>query len=93
MVGLADRAERVPYSIASAPYEVEQSGQLEFLMKVESSGRWGHLFDRISRDRAKCGNEREAWLVIHTPVLAQLGNERRTLPLRLSLAPSNKHAL
>ena len=49
MVGLADRPERVPYSIASAPHEVEQSGQLEFLMKVESSGRWGHLFDRIAR--------------------------------------------
>ena len=49
MVGLADRPERVPYSIASAPHEVEQTGQLEFLMKVESSGRWGHLFDRIAR--------------------------------------------
>ena len=49
MVGLAERRERVPYSIASAPHEVEQTGQLEFLMKVESSGRWGHLFDRIAR--------------------------------------------
>ncbi len=49
MVGLADRKERVPYSIASAPHEVEQTGLLEFLMKVETSGRWGHLFDRIAR--------------------------------------------
>lgn len=49
LVGLAGRPERVPYSIASAPEETRTSGLLEFLIRVESSGRWGHLFDRIAR--------------------------------------------
>lgn len=48
MIGVADRAERVPYSIASAPAETAQSGTLDFLIKVEPSGRWGHQFDRIA---------------------------------------------
>jgi ferredoxin-NADP reductase len=48
-VGVADREERVPYSIASAPEETRAQGALEFLIKVEPSGRWGHLFDRLGR--------------------------------------------
>jgi len=45
LIGLAAREERVPYSIASAPAETSQSGLLDFLVKVEPSGRWGHQFD------------------------------------------------
>lgn len=48
-IGVADREERVPYSIASAPEEIRAHGALEFLVKVEPSGRWGHLFDRLAR--------------------------------------------
>ncbi len=48
-IGPAERAERVPYSIASAPEETREHGALEFLVKIESSGRWGHLFDRLAR--------------------------------------------
>ena len=46
-IGIAERRERVPYSIASAPVETAQTGMLEFLVKVEPSGRWGHQFDGI----------------------------------------------
>jgi ferredoxin-NADP reductase len=48
-IGLADRPERVPYSIACAPEDTRATGALEFLIRVESSGRWGHLFDRLAR--------------------------------------------
>ena len=48
-IGLADSPERVPYSIASAPEESIREGYLEFLVKVEPSGRWGHKFDRLAR--------------------------------------------
>ena len=47
LIGDAEREERVPYSIASAPAETGETGLLDFLIKVEPSGRWGHLFDRI----------------------------------------------
>jgi NAD(P)H-flavin reductase len=47
LIGLADREERVPYSIASAPAESRQHGHVDFLIKVEPSGRWGHQFDSI----------------------------------------------
>jgi ferredoxin-NADP reductase len=39
----------VPYSIASAPEETAQHGALDFLIKVEPSGRWGHRFERLVR--------------------------------------------
>jgi NAD(P)H-flavin reductase len=48
MIGLADHEARVPYSIASAPAEAAKHGWLEFLIKVEPSGRWGHRFDGIA---------------------------------------------
>jgi ferredoxin-NADP reductase len=48
MIGPADREQRVPYSIASAPAETARHGWLDFLIKVEPSGRWGHLFDGIA---------------------------------------------
>jgi ferredoxin-NADP reductase len=49
MIGLAESSERVPYSIASSPEEAAAENELEFLIKVEPSGRWGHKFDRIAR--------------------------------------------
>lgn len=47
MIGPAERQERVPYSIASAPAETAATGLLDFLIKFEPSGRWGHLFDGL----------------------------------------------
>jgi ferredoxin-NADP reductase len=47
LIGLAEREERVPYSIASAPAEMTAKGSLDFLIKFEPSGRWGHQFDRL----------------------------------------------
>jgi ferredoxin-NADP reductase len=41
--------DTVPYSIASAPEETAQHGAIDFLIKVEASGRWGHRFDRLAR--------------------------------------------
>jgi ferredoxin-NADP reductase len=49
MIGLAESPDRVPYSIASSPEEAKAENQLEFLIKIEPSGRWGHKFDRIAR--------------------------------------------
>lgn len=49
LIGLAESHERVPYSLACAPEEASEQGRLEFLIKVEPSGRWGHKFDRIAR--------------------------------------------
>jgi ferredoxin-NADP reductase len=48
LIGLAERNERVPYSIASAPGETAQTGLLDFLIKFEPSGRWGHQFDGLA---------------------------------------------
>lgn len=45
LIGLADHDVRVPYSIASAPAESARTKLLDFLIKVEPSGRWGHQFD------------------------------------------------
>ena len=52
MIGLADRVERVPYSIASSPGEARERDELELLIKVEPSGRWGHQFDSIERGQS-----------------------------------------
>jgi ferredoxin-NADP reductase len=41
--------EGVPYSIASAPEETARHGAIEFLVKVETSGRWGQRFERLAR--------------------------------------------
>ena len=49
MIGLAESDQRVPYSIASAPHEAREQDALEFLIKIEPSGRWGHKFDRLAR--------------------------------------------
>ena len=48
-IGPAESAHRVPYSLACSPDEARTGRYLEFLIKVEPSGRWGHRFDRIAR--------------------------------------------
>jgi ferredoxin-NADP reductase len=48
-IGLVESDVRVPYSIAIAPEEARRRRELEFLVKVEPSGRWGHQFDRLAR--------------------------------------------
>ena len=48
-IGPADRAERVPYSIASWPEASRRRGELEVLIKVESSGTWGEAFEPLRR--------------------------------------------
>jgi ferredoxin-NADP reductase len=52
LIGLADHLERVPYSIASAPTETAATRLLDFLIKIESSGRWGHQFERLDAGTA-----------------------------------------
>jgi NAD(P)H-flavin reductase len=47
LIGVADRAERVPYSIASAPIDTAATRRLDFLIKIEPSGRWGHQFETL----------------------------------------------
>ena len=49
MIGLAESDQRVPYSIASSPEEARAQGAIDFLIKIEPSGRWGHKFDRLAR--------------------------------------------
>ena len=49
MLGETGQDEYVPYSISSAPEETRRFGWLEFLIKLEPSGRWGHKFDRLAR--------------------------------------------
>ncbi len=44
-IGPAGAAERLPYSIASAPEETVLGGYLEFLIKTDAAGRWGPHFD------------------------------------------------
>jgi NAD(P)H-flavin reductase len=49
MIGPPDAATRVPYSIASAPGETRDHGWIEFLIKVDSAGRWGAHFPALRR--------------------------------------------
>lgn len=42
-------AERVPYSIASAPEDTARADTLEFLIKHDASGRWGSEFAPLRR--------------------------------------------
>jgi ferredoxin-NADP reductase len=39
--------DRVPYSIASAPEETAADSTLQFLIKFDSSGRWGEDFEPL----------------------------------------------
>jgi ferredoxin-NADP reductase len=52
MIGLARQRERVPYSIASAPVDTIATHLLDFLIRIEPSGRWGHQFDSLDVDAA-----------------------------------------
>lgn len=52
MIGLARQRERVPYSIASAPVETAATRLLNFLIRIEPSGRWGHQFDTLEIEAA-----------------------------------------
>lgn len=49
LIGPAGVSARVPYSIASAPEESRRQGCLEFLIKVDASGRWGTHFPPLRR--------------------------------------------
>jgi ferredoxin-NADP reductase len=49
LVGPPDDAERVPYSIASAPEESRRNGWLEFLIKTDAAGQWGTHFPPLRR--------------------------------------------
>jgi ferredoxin-NADP reductase len=40
---------RIPYSIASAPEETAADATLQFLIKLDSSGRWGNHFEPLRR--------------------------------------------
>lgn len=48
LIGPAGQDLRIPYSIASAPIEALEHGWLDFLIKVEPSGRWGQQFEAVS---------------------------------------------
>ena len=45
----AGSPERIPYSIASAPEETAAHGGLDFLIKTDTSGRWGEHFEPLRR--------------------------------------------
>jgi ferredoxin-NADP reductase len=49
LIGPPGRAERSPYSIASAPEEAAASGTLEFLIRTDPSGAWGEDFPPLRR--------------------------------------------
>ena len=51
LIGPAEQDARIPYSIASAPIETFENGWVDFLIKVEPSGRWGHQFDAVGSGR------------------------------------------
>ena len=48
-IGPPDGPQRVPYSIASAPEDTARDGHLEFLTKIDASGRWGAHFPPLRR--------------------------------------------
>jgi ferredoxin-NADP reductase len=48
LIGPAEQDLRIPYSIASAPSEAVERGWLDFLIKVEASGRWGQQFEAVA---------------------------------------------
>jgi ferredoxin-NADP reductase len=49
---LVDSTEATPYSIASAPFETEREGWLEFLVKVDGSTRFGAMVESLSEGTA-----------------------------------------
>jgi propane monooxygenase reductase subunit len=74
LVGPADRPDRVPFSLASAPEETAERGWLELLMKVDAAGRWGAHFEPLVRgQRLEVGGPRGSF------VFPEHGDERRLL--------------
>ena len=45
---IVDSIDATPYSIASAPYETEREGWLEFLVKVDGSNRFGATVESLA---------------------------------------------
>jgi ferredoxin-NADP reductase len=48
-IGPAAGSVLVPYSMASAPEDTERDGCLEFLIRIDSGGRWGEQFAPLRR--------------------------------------------
>ena len=48
-LGPPGAATRVPYSIASAPEETAADATIQFLIKLDSHGRWGDRFEPLRR--------------------------------------------
>ncbi len=48
-LGSEDAATRVPYSIASAPEETVADSTIQFLIKLDTGGRWGDDFEPVRR--------------------------------------------
>lgn len=44
-IGPVDGTGLAPYSISSAPEETARDGEIEFLIRVDSHGRWGENFE------------------------------------------------
>ena len=54
-----DRADRVPYSLASAPEETARDGYLEFLIKVDAAGAGARTSSRCGAARgSRCADRR-----------------------------------
>lgn len=48
-LGPSGAGTRVPYSIASAPEETAADATIQFLIKLDSHGRWGDRFEPLRR--------------------------------------------
>ena len=48
-IGVAGQAETVPTRLRRPRKRAAKQAALEFLIKIEPSGRWGHRFDRLAR--------------------------------------------
>jgi propane monooxygenase reductase subunit len=46
--------DRIPYSIASAPEETAADSTIQFLVKLDSGGRWGDHFEPLQRGSRLC---------------------------------------
>ena len=53
-LGPAGVRERVPYSIASAPEDTAADSALQFLIKLDSGGKWGEHFEPLRRGLKVC---------------------------------------
>ena len=51
-IGPVDATTLAPYSMASTPEDTARDGQIEFLIRVDSHGRWGEHFDLPRRGQS-----------------------------------------